>query len=305
MGVLDGKAAVVTGSGRGIGRGYATFMAREGARVVVNDVDRDVAEKTAGEINAEGGVAVANGDSVADWNGAKRLIEQCVSEFGKIDTLVNNAGILHWAYFIDENEDEIDATVAVNLRGTMATARHALDHMIPRKQGSIVNVTSVGQIGFSTASIYGLTKAGVAGFTFTLAMELAEHNIRVNAISPQAHTRMSGPIVLGQRITGSGPEVPPDRVPPENLGPLAVFLASDQSSYVTGQVVHLGGKTLALHSHPQIHYPVAHSGEWTVQEIQEYFKETLGKNLEPVGQIAHGYGFYQGLGGSRSAKPPI
>ena len=270
MGVLDGKAVVVTGSGRGIGRGYAMFMAREGAQVVVNDVDGDYAEKTLGLIRAEGGVAVVNGDSVVDWQGAKRLIEQCVGEFGKIDTLVNNAGVHHNTLFMEEPEEVLDFTIAVNLKGTMNAARHALDAMIPRKQGCIINVTSVAQIGIVGQTAYDTSKAGVAGFTYTLAMELAEHNIRVNAISPIGYTRMAN---------NPDPEgaVPPDRVPPENMAPLAVFLASDDAVNITGQVVHLDDKTLALHAHPQIYYPAIHSGQWTVEEIQEVLQGDPGE----------------------------
>ena len=289
MGVLDGKAAVVTGSGRGLGRAYARAMGRAGARIVVNDIDVDEAEKTVSDIKAEGGIAVANGDSVVDWDGARRMLDQCVNEFGQIDTLVNNAGIIYNVPFIETTREQINATVAVNLLGSLNTARQVVDYMIPRKQGCVINVASGAQSGIFKESVYGATKAGVASITYSMALELAQHNIRVNALSPLAYTRMG----LGGKDPGD--EIPEGRWSPENVAPLAVFLASDDAWYVTGQVVRLEGNVLSLLSHPKIVHPVMHNVGWSLEEIRKFFKETLGSNLQPVGLRAQGYAYYEGL----------
>lgn len=283
MGVLDGKAVIVTGSGRGLGRAYATAMAREGARLVINDIDIAEAERTAQEIRAQGGTAVPNGEDVASWNGARRLVEHCVKEFGGIDVLVNNAGVLYAVPFTEATEEQINTTIAVNLKGTLNVARHAVDHMVPRRRGCIINVSSGSQSGLLLRSVYGASKGGVSSFTYNLAMELAPHGIRVNAISPLAHTRM-----------WDAPEA--RRFPADKVAPLVVFLASDDASYVTGQVVRLEGDTLGLFSHPEPVHPVILKGGWTLDDLRKHFRGTPGRRLLPVGLRARGYEYYQGLG---------
>lgn len=289
MKLLQGTSAVITGSGRGIGRAYAKAMAREGARIVVNDVDADEAEKVVTEIKMEGGVAVANGDSIADWRGAGRLINQCVSEFGSIDVLINNAAIHHATPIWEETEAEYDETLRVVLKGTFNPTRHALTHMVPKKSGCIINVTSGAQAGLMGQSVYGAAKAGVASFTYTWALELAPHDIRVNAISPLAATR------LGAAMKAKVPSYVEKGYPPEILGPLAVFLASDDARYITGQVIRLDGNVLSLFSHPRPIHPVIQPSGWTVEDLRKYFKDTIGRNLEPVGLRAARYEYYDGL----------
>ncbi len=286
MGRLDGKATIVTGSGRGLGRAYAMHMAREGARIIVNDVDAEEAETTVADIKAEGGEAVVDGESVADWDGARRLIDHCVGEFGRIDVLVSNAGVHHETEFKDETEREIDFLLGVNLKGTMNANRHALERMVPQRQGCIINVSSGSQSGTGIGtSVYAASKAGVAGFTYALAMEVAKYNIRVNALSPMARTRMGANRAGDNRAPWS----------PDNVAPLAVFLASEDAWYVTGQVVRLEGTVLSLLSHPRIVHPAVHATGWTVEEISKSFKDTVGSNLQPVGLRAARYEYYDGL----------
>lgn len=287
MGVLQGKSVVVTGAGRGLGRAYAMAMAAEGAEVVVNDVDKELADETVMEIKAAGGTSLATGDNVANWDGASQLVEVCVKEFGQIDALVNNAALHHVVNFQAETEEAIDRAIGANLKGTIATTRHALSHMVPRKQGSIINVTSGAQQGIEGMGVYGATKAGIAGFTYALALDMAPHNIRVNAISPVAFTRMS------RNRDPGGQESP------ETVAPLAVFLASDQAERITGQIIRLIGEKMSVMSHPGPLDDLVKRGGWTVEAIADHFMDTVGANLQPVGLSASTYKYHDGLTSSK------
>ena len=288
MGELDGKSVIVTGAGRGLGRAYAALMAGEGARVVVNDVDAEEAEDAVAHIASLGGTAVANSDSVADWTASRRMVEQCVDEFGGVDAIVNNAGVYYVTPFPETTEEEFDRTIAVNLKGAFNMARHAAAHMIPRRSGSIINVTSGAQAGLLDRTAYGASKAGIAGFTYALALDLAQYNIRVNAVSPVARTRMTEATVAAGHKTGS-------QWPPENVAPLVAFLASDHSWNVTGQVVRLEGDILSLVSHPEpVHAVILQEG-WDVENLRRFFKRTLGRKLQPVGLLVPTYRYGEGL----------
>ena len=288
MGILDGKSVIVTGAGRGLGRAYAVFMAREGARVVVNDVDGPEAEETAREIELAGGDAVAHTGNVGDWDTAADLIDLCASQFGGPDAVVNNAGITHAAPFETETKENLDRIIEANLKGTFAVAHHAVKRMMERRRGSIVNVTSGAQAGYPRRSAYAASKAAVAAMTYTWALELAPYGIRVNAVSPTAQTRMSDPLP-------EGAEPPPLRRP-ENVAPLVAYLASDAARRVTGQVVRLDRNVLSLFSHPRPTASTVNLQGWTVEAIREHFAKTVGARLEPIGVTAPAYQFPQGLG---------
>ncbi len=288
MGILDGKRVIVTGAGRGLGRAYAVFMAREGARVVVNDVDGPEAEETAREIELAGGGAVAHTGNVGDWDAAADLVERCASRFGGPDAVVNNAGVTHAAPFEDETKDNLDRIIEANLKGTFAVAHHAAKRMVERRSGSIVNVTSGAQAGYPQRSVYAASKAAVAAMTYTWALELAPYGIRVNAVSPTAQTRMSDPLP-------EGAEPPPLRRP-ENVAPLVAYLASDAAGRVTGQVVRLDRNVLSLFSHPRPTAPTVNLQGWTLEAIREHFAKTVGARLEPIGVTARSYQFPHGLG---------
>jgi len=256
MGLLDGKVAVVTGAGRGLGRAHALALADAGARVVVNDLGGSIAGEGAGddaanavaeEIRDRGGIAVANFASVADWRGAATVVEQAVGTFGGLDIVVNNAGINRPAAIADLGEADWDLEIAVHLKGTAAVTHWAAVHWRergPEAGRAVVNTTSpVGLHPMPSGSAYGAAKAGIAAFTQVAAQELAEYGVRANAIAPCGRTRMveAAPFVLAQMPRREGF----DRHAPEHVSPLVVYLASPLCRF-TGRVFGVEGGDVAL-----------------------------------------------------------
>ncbi len=257
MGLCDGRVAIVTGAGRGIGREHALMLAEHGAAVVVNDVggspegtgsDLMPAQEVVAEIEAMGGRAVANGDDVSDWDGAERMIRQAVDEFGGLDVLVNNAGILRDRMLVNMSEAEWDAVVQVHLKGTFAPARHAAAYWRERAKAGetndarIINTTSVSGIyGNPGQTNYGAAKMGIAGFTIIAALELARYGITVNAISPGALTRLTEPLRAEPPS-----EAEREAQSPRWIAPICVWLASPESAKVTGRVFQVHGPEIAI-----------------------------------------------------------
>jgi len=257
-GLCKGRVVIVTGGARGIGREHCLEFARQGARVVVNDLggertgegrSSEPAEAVVKEIRAMGGEAVANGDDVSDWDGAKRMIDQAISTFGGLDVLVSNAGILRDRMLTNMTIDEWDSVIKVHLRGTFCPAHHAANYWRAQvKEGKIVdariiNTTSVsGLLGNQGQCNYGAAKAGIAAFTITAAMELARYGITVNAISPGALTRMTEDLGYAVAVP-EGEWNPRD---PANIAPVVVWLGSSESKDVTGQVFELTGGRLTV-----------------------------------------------------------
>ena len=291
---LDGKVAVVTGSGRGIGRAYAEALAGAGAAVVINDVDADVAQQTVDDITASGGRAVAEVVAVGSTEAAERLVNRAVEAFGRLDVMCTNAGILRDRTLWKMSDDDFDAVIETHLRGTFTCARAAAIRMREQGEGgSIVLVSSIaGQRGNFGQTNYAAAKAGIAAYARTWAMELAKSNITVNAIVPNAITRMIA------SIPGMGPLVEqaergeplPDMIRkgmgmglPTDVAPLLVFLASDAARDVTGQCVGLGGDKLSLWSHPQEIRMAYRDGGWTADAIAEVWKSSVGQQLETYG----------------------
>jgi len=259
MGLLDGKVAIVTGAGHGIGRGEALELARQGAKVVVNDVggsvhgegvDKRPAEEVAEIIRGRGGEAAANYDDVADWTGASNLVRQAVDEFGRLDVLVNNAGIVRDAMIFSMTEDAFDAVVRVHLKGTFATTHHASVYWREESKAgrqpraAIVNtVSSAGLQGNVGQANYGAAKAGIAALTVIASLELARYGVRANAVAPGGMTRITATLRKDAEVRepdelDAGEY---DPMNPANSAPMVAWLASDDAAHVTGQVFRAVG----------------------------------------------------------------
>src|SRR5256885_241040 len=249
---LSGKVAIVTGAGRGIGRSHAFALAAAGAKVVVNDLgagvagegsDAGPAEQVVEEIRAAGGEAATNGENVADFTCAERLVRQAIDDFGRLDILVNNAGILRDRMLVNMTEDEWDAVIAVHLKGHFAPTRHAAAYWRERSKegdevkGRVINTSSPsGVFGNIGQSNYGAAKAGIAGFTLIAAQELQRYGVTVNCLAPNARTRMTEDTFdMGAPAEGFDP------LDPSNMSPLVVALCADEAQAITGQVFHVWG----------------------------------------------------------------
>lgn len=284
MTTLEGKAVVITGAGAGLGAAYARQAASLGASVVVNDVNADKAAAVAAEIVAAGGRALAFSGDISSWDFAGALIGICVETYGRIDALVNNAGILHHGRLTDMTEADLRRMLEVNTIGTAACASHAVSAML--KQGtpaSIINVTSGSQAGDIALGGYGASKAAVASFTYTWAMELKTTNVRVNAISPLALTAMARSNMQFLALQSASSEVVYTTLPdPADSAPVVTFLISDASIGITGQVIRIAGNQLSYVTHPMIAHPVL-EGKWTHESVEEAFRERLGREQRRLG----------------------
>ncbi len=291
---LSGKAAVVTGSGQGLGKAYALALARAGANLVVNDVDAEAAQGTVDAITAAGGSAVAVVAPVGPTETADRLVATAVETFGRLDVLVNNAGVLRDRVLWKMSDDDFDLVVETHLRGTFTTARAAAVHMRERGEGGrIVLVGSpAGQHGNFGQTSYAAAKAGIVAMARTWSLELARARITVNAVVPTAITAMTATIPVYKEVAeayGRGESLP--RVVrqehalggPEDVAPLVVWLASDASSEVTGQAIGIGGDKLSVYSHSQELGVTFREGGWTAEAIDEAWESTFGQHRQASG----------------------
>ena len=258
MGMLDRKVVIVTGGGRGIGREHCLELARHGAAVVVNDPGVSVsgdasneapADSVVAEVEAAGGTAVADTTSVADWDGCRGIVERAVERFGRLDVVVNNAGILRDRMITSVAEEDFDLVMGVHLKGTYAMTKHACDHWRSvgkaggQNAGRVVNtVSAAGLWGNVGQSIYGAAKAAIAGLTRITAMEMARYDVTANAISPLAATRMTGTIPSMTDVTVSEDGYEP--LHPRASSPVVAYLASDASVWLTGQIIRVEGNVL-------------------------------------------------------------
>ena len=266
----DGRVAIVTGAGRGIGREHALLLAHHGAKVVVNDLggamdgeghDATPAEQVVEEIKAMGGEAIANADDISDWDGAERLVRSAIDTFGGLDILINNAGILRDRMLTNMSETEWDAVIKVHLKGTFAPARHAASYWRDRSKagetnvGRIINTSSPSGIyGNVGQTNYGAAKAGIASFTIIAAKELGRYGVTVNCIAPAALTRLTENLGMGQ-----APEEIKEQMSATHIAPVVCWLASPESSHVTGRIFDVSGRMLSVsegwHRGPTIEFP--------------------------------------------------
>jgi NAD(P)-dependent dehydrogenase (short-subunit alcohol dehydrogenase family) len=291
---LDGKVAVVSGSGRGIGQAYAHALAQAGCAVVINDIDPDVAEQTVRELTDAGHMAVAEVVAVGSTEAADRLVQRAVESFGGIDIMCTNAGILRDKVLWKMTDEDFDLVIETHMRGTFTCARAAAVRMREQGRGGrIVVVASwAGQRGNFGQTNYAGAKAGIAAFARTWAMELARAEITVNAIVPNALTRMIASIPgMAEMVDAAAKGEPlPDMVRkqmgmgvPEDVAPLLVFLASDAAKDVTGQCIGVGGDKLSLWSHPQEIVSAYRDGGWTADTIAEIWPTTIGAQPQTYG----------------------
>jgi NAD(P)-dependent dehydrogenase (short-subunit alcohol dehydrogenase family) len=294
-GICDGRIVIVTGAARGIGREHALAFAREGARVVVNDLgvardgtgtDHGPAELLVDEIIAAGGDAVANTDDIADWDGARRLIHTAIDTFGGLDVLVNNAGFLRDRMVFTTGEDEWDAVIRVHLKGHFATTRHATEWWRSQAKngepvdGRIVNTSSgAGLMGAIGQGAYAAAKAGIAALTLVEAAEMARYGVTANAIAPAARTRMTEE-VFGERM--QAPDSGFDPNDPANISPLVVWLGSAESRDVTGRVFEVEGGMISVADGWQHGPRVDRGARWDPAAIGGAVRELLAKAPTPA-----------------------
>jgi NAD(P)-dependent dehydrogenase (short-subunit alcohol dehydrogenase family) len=287
MGMLDGRVAIVTGAGKGIGRGEALALAAAGAAVLVNDLgtgmagkgaDKRVADEVVEIIRGRGGKAAANYDDVADWNGAKNAVDHAIAEFGALDVLVNNAGIIRDRTIVSMTETEFDSVVRVHLKGTFACLHHAAVYWRneakagrPRRAAVVNTTSSAGLLGNPGQANYGAAKAGIAAMTIIASLELERYGVRVNAVTPGGMTRMVA-AAMGREDELREPDEYTEFHPmnPANVAPTVVWLASDRASHVTGQVFRAVGNAVARYDGWKLGPSVEPPGEarmWTPEEI--------------------------------------
>jgi NAD(P)-dependent dehydrogenase (short-subunit alcohol dehydrogenase family) len=284
MGALDGRVAVITGAGRGIGREHALLFAAEGASVVVNDLggsndgsgaDTGPAQEVADEITAAGGSAVANTDNVATWAGAKALVEQAVAEFGKLDVVVNNAGILRDAFVAGIEEQQWDSVIAVHLKGHAAVLHHAAAYWKAQSKagnqpnGAVINTCSASGVTLPNAgqANYGAAKAGIAALTLVAAEELERYGVRVNAIAPIARTRLTlATPGMGAIFAMEVEEGEFDMFSPANIAPLVAYLATEKCPH-TGQVFAVQGGSIQKLQGWTVSESTDSDDPWTIDDV--------------------------------------
>jgi NAD(P)-dependent dehydrogenase (short-subunit alcohol dehydrogenase family) len=290
MGRLDGRVAIVTGAGRGIGASVARTLATQGASVVVNDLGVNVdgtgedvsrAAQVVDEIRKAGGKAFANHDNVADHAAAENIIRTALNEFGRLDVLVNVAGILRDRMVFNMTEEEWDAVIAVHLKGTFNTSKFASIYWRTAREGDyrLINFTSEsGIFGAPGQPNYAAAKAGIVGFTLSCANALGRYGVTANCISPRAATRMTG--TIPQREGRNIPDPAEQERSPDNVAPAVVYLASKESGWLTGRVVLAHGYHIGLFNEPKIEAELVSAGPWDIDTACEQMERAFKSHVE-------------------------
>ena len=308
---LDGKVAIVTGAGRGIGREHVLALAEAGAKVIVNDLgatlagegaDATPAQQVVDEIEAHGWLAVANGDDVADFDGAERLVMQALDTYGRLDILVNNAGITRDRMLVNMSEQEWDSVLTVHLKGHFAPTRHAAAYWREQSKagedvrGRVINTSSPsGVFGNVGQTNYGAAKAGIAGFTIIAAQELARYGVTVNCLAPNARTRMT---------EASFGEIPKpedgfDAMDPANIAPIVVALCADEAQDITGQCFFIYGGAVNILRPWDAGELLAREDKWDADDFLAQLRERFPGGAAPEGMVAQ-----MGKAGGQSLQAP-
>jgi NAD(P)-dependent dehydrogenase (short-subunit alcohol dehydrogenase family) len=317
VGILDGKVAVITGAGRGIGRGEAVLFAEEGARVVVNDLggewdgtgaDPRAASQVVEEIRAGGGEAVPHFEDVSEASGAESLVRLPLDTWGRLDVVVNNAGILRDRMIFNMSVDEWDAVIKVHLRGHFLVTRVACAHWRDLAKsgegvrGAIINTSSTsGILGNAGQSNYGAAKAGIAAFTYIVAMEMGRYGITVNAIAPGARTRLTEQ-TFGELKVSPGEF---DPLAPENVAPMVAYLASDRAAHITGQVFYVQGGLIQLYQGWTPVSEIDKGARWSAGELADRMEELFGGRETTYSPARSPLRMVTGLGGGGPSGPAV
>ena len=292
MGLLTNKSAIVTGGGRGIGRGHCLHLAKSGACVLINDVDAEEAQKVAKEITDAGGIAQISSQDISSRQGSETLIRECINHFNSIDILINNAGILRDKSFLKMTDDDFDSVWNIHVKGTFWCSQSAA--LIMKEQGnggSIINTTSGAHFGNFGQTNYSSAKGAIASMTYTWAIELAKYGIRVNAIGPTGSTRMSATFNSSKNTNDEEFA----HIDPTLNGPLVSYLSSDKANNISGQIFGCGGDRLALMVQPHYGKTLTKEGGWSITDIDNIMSKEFISEFSNLGMLSKPYPFFDGV----------